>query len=73
METNTRGISIAEQNLQELYWKYAIAKWNECVDKKTTNRLVIQFDRGIVTSIQSQEIITGVSVMVDYLSQFAPV
>lgn len=55
-ERQTAGVTI---DLQELYRKYVIRRWDECVTQKLQNQIIIHFYNGQVTSIQDHAIISG--------------
>ena len=52
-----------ENKLQETYWEFIVKRGKEYMDKSLTGRLVIDFQKGIVNSIQDQQIIAGVSAL----------
>jgi len=52
-----------ENELQKTYWDYVIRCSKEYMEKQLTGRLVIDFQKGIINSIQNQEVIAGQSVL----------
>ena len=56
MERQTTGITI---DLQATYREYVIKRWDECVQQKLQNQIIIHFFNGQVTSVQDHAIISG--------------
>lgn len=52
-----------ENKLQKTYWEYIVKRGKEYMDKSLTGRLVIDFQKGCINSLQDQQIIAGVSAL----------
>lgn len=52
-----------ENKLQETYWEYIVKRSNEYIEKNLTGRLVIDFQKGVINSLQDQQIVAGVSAL----------
>lgn len=50
-----------ESRLEQLQWQYINIKSGEIKDKKLTTRLVLDFQNGVLNTIQEQSIIAGAS------------
>jgi len=61
-----KDIGIKRQ-LQDIYLEYLAKRTVEIKEKHLTTRLVIDFRRGVINSIQDQAIIAGIS-SVDFYS-----
>lgn len=57
-----KNIITLKTDIQKLYWDYITVKVAEYVEKEKTGRLVIDFQKGNINSIQDQLIIAGVTV-----------
>lgn len=68
-EPNRKQIEEKEKLLQEKYAKLIQARWKECIDKKLQVRLIINFNDGVITSVQDQAVIMGVSVLDMYTNK----
>lgn len=68
MEEDNRRLTIEglEDKLQEEYKTYITERSNEYMEKKLTGRLVIDFSKGKIQSIQDQAIVAGVSMLMYY-------
>ena len=60
---NRRSLEDIDKELQKNYKKYISDTWDECTKNGLQVRLIINFDKGRVTSIQNQAIIIGSSVL----------
>lgn len=52
-----------ESKLQETYWEFIVKRGKEYMDKNLTGRIVIDFQKGNINSLQDQQIIAGVSAL----------
>lgn len=60
---NTDEIEL-ENLLQNTYWKYVVERSKEYVKFDLTGRLVIDFQKGTINSIQDQQIVAGTSALI---------
>lgn len=62
MDNINKPITIQEE-LQNKYWEYILSRSNEYFKNKLTGRLIIDFQKGEINSLQDQQIIAGVSAL----------
>ena len=57
MDGIIQGVTILD--LQTMYRNFVLKRWDECIEKKLQNQIIIHFFNGQVTSVQDHAIISG--------------